>query len=85
MRKKGEIDFWDKEAVKQLIAETCPSLVEGTDPVYYCRHCMSLGIWGTEIGDTCGKCGSTDIDKATMEEYDALYEQKFGKKLFNIS
>ena len=81
---KTTIDFWDKEQVKKLVEETCPSLVSGDGPVFYCKQCMSLGVYAGDFGDTCINCGSTDIGQADMRLYDELYLQKFGKKLFNL-
>ena len=82
--KKGEIDVWDKEQCRKQFAETCPSWVSGEGPVYYCKHCLSLGIYAGDFGDTCLNCGSTDVGFAEMRDYDELYLKKFGKKLFNL-
>lgn len=52
------------------------------DKVLYCPMCLSLsikGIDGTEIC-FCGKCGCTDIQEIDFEEWDKLYQKKYGKK-----
>lgn len=51
-------------------------------PVYFCEHCMSLAVIDGGFIDYCDVCGSTDIGKASLEEYDALHEQRFGTKVF---
>jgi len=53
-------------------------------PVYYCKHCMSLGVKemiGTE--GYCINCGSTDIEYVDFDEYKSLYKIRFGKELTN--
>lgn len=82
MKNKGEIDLWDKEQVRQLIAEICPEPTTDLSPVHYCKHCLSLYIKDEGFVDMCANCGSTDTDVATLEDYDKLYFEKFGKKLF---
>lgn len=84
MKNKGELDLWDKEAVKQWIHDNCPELTTGEGDVYYCTQCMSLFVKNEGFVDVCGHCGSTDIEKTSMRLYDELYKQRFGKKLFNL-
>lgn len=52
------------------------------EPVFYCKHCLSLAIKNISIGDCCMDCGSMSIGKATLDEYDMLYMNKYGKKVF---
>lgn len=52
------------------------------EPVYFCKHCMSLLVMDGGFIDYCGNCGSTEIEKASLEEYDAMHKQRFGTKLF---
>lgn len=52
------------------------------DKVLYCPMCLSLsikGIDGTEIC-FCSKCGCTDIQEIDFDEWDKLYQKKFGHK-----
>lgn len=55
-------------------------------PVYYCNNCLSLLVinGGEFIESYCDDCASTDIVKGTLDEYDELYKQRFGKKFFNL-
>lgn len=50
-------------------------------PVYYCRKCLSLKIRDVEhIEDSeyCDECGSTDIEQANIEDWDAMYVARYG-------
>lgn len=53
-------------------------------PVYYCRDCLSvLIIDGEEFVDSyCDTCGSTNIGKASLEDFDVLYSEKYGRNFF---
>ena len=57
------------------------------DPVYYCADCLSLkvkningSIESDEVRDTdfCDECGSTNIKKASISEWNELYKEKYG-------
>ena len=53
------------------------------DIVYYCRDCLSLRvsfISSLEDSEYCDKCGSTDIATSSIEEWEAIYENKYGHK-----
>ena len=52
------------------------------EPVYYCKHCLSLAIKDIGIGDCCADCGSMSIGQASLSEYDRLYEAKYGDRVF---
>lgn len=52
-------------------------------PILYCRHCMSLKIRNipqVNDSDYCDECGSTDIGECHIEEWETLYEGKYGHK-----
>lgn len=54
------------------------------EPVFYCNHCLSLKVRhvvGMEDSEYCDECGSTDIAQASIEEWEKLYEKKYGHKL----
>lgn len=52
-----------------------------SEPVFYCKHCLSLKvIVFNENEDYCDDCGNTDIASASVEEWDKLYEEKYGSK-----
>lgn len=51
------------------------------EPVLYCKHCLSLkirNIPNMEDSDYCDKCGSTDIEECSIEEWETLYKDKYG-------
>lgn len=55
-------------------------------PVYYCSQCLSLRIFtipNMEDMDYCDECNSTAIDKCTIEEWEKMYENKYGYKFLN--
>lgn len=53
-------------------------------PVVYCTHCLSLNIKIIEgIADYCDVCGNTEIETASIEQWEELYKNRYGKKLIN--
>lgn len=51
------------------------------EPVYYCKHCLSLRIMGVASLDNaeyCDECGSTNIEQTSIEEWEKLYKEKHG-------
>lgn len=51
-----------------------------SEPVWYCRECMSLAILNAGGHDYCRQCGSTDIAWAPIERWEWLYRNRFGHK-----
>ena len=54
-----------------------------SEPVFYCKHCLSLTIMHIPIvedSEYCDKCGATDIETCSIEEWESLYEKKYGHK-----
>ncbi len=52
------------------------------EPVYYCKRCLSLNIRQVPLMenlDYCGECGSTEIETTSIEEWKALYKEKYGR------
>ena len=49
-------------------------------PVYYCSSCLSLKIITLDGQDFCDKCGSIDIEKTSIDEWEELYEEKNSNK-----
>lgn len=51
------------------------------EPVFYCRHCLSLKIKSvpsmSEL-DYCDDCGTTDIGKTDIESWRTLYKNRYG-------
>lgn len=52
------------------------------EPVLYCAKCYSLKIKYEESIDTecCMDCGCSDTQEASIEEWERLYEQRYGHK-----
>lgn len=51
------------------------------EPVFYCKSCLSLKIKTVASGldlDYCDECGCTDIEEASIEEWQALYRERYG-------
>lgn len=56
------------------------------EPVYFCRHCLSLKIKSVPSfnhTEYCEDCGSTSIDSANIFKWEELYKCKYGKKYIN--
>lgn len=56
------------------------------EPVFYCKECLSLKIQSLNLYgdiDYCCDCGSTDIATAHIEEWEKLYQHKYGYKLLD--
>ena len=52
------------------------------EPVYYCKHCLSLRILNAAGQDFCDYCGSDDIGTASIEEWEDMCIKRFGRKLY---
>lgn len=55
-------------------------------PVYYCKDCLSLAVKTvTSLDDACycDDCGSTNIETASIDEWEAMYERRYGFKYLN--
>lgn len=52
-------------------------------PVLYCKHCLSIRVRNIpmmENSDFCDKCGSTDIEETSIENWEELYKSRYGHK-----
>ncbi len=47
------------------------------EPVEYCTKCLSLAIRECEGTPYCDKCGSTDIKKANIFDWELMYAKKY--------
>ena len=68
--------------MSNLNTENQPDDYNGV-PVLYCKHCLSLNIRSIpkiENSDYCDKCGSTDIEECSIEEWETLYKSRYGHK-----
>lgn len=50
------------------------------EPVFFCASCLSLAVREVNGRDFCDECGNTDIVTSTIEEWERLYEEKYGHK-----
>lgn len=52
------------------------------EPITYCSKCYSLKIkYEDSIGmDSCGDCGCTDFITSSVEDWEKLYEKRYGHK-----
>lgn len=52
-----------------------------SEPVKYCSKCYSLKIKHDDIidDDYCDDCGCTDILECGIDEWEKLYEERYGK------
>lgn len=55
------------------------------EPVYYCKHCLSLKIRDAGLPELlyCDDCGLTDISSTNIEDWEKQYEIKYGFKYLN--
>lgn len=54
-------------------------------PVFYCTHCHSLRIRDAGLPELlyCDDCGSAEIQTTDIEEWEKLYEGKYGFKFLD--
>lgn len=53
-------------------------------PVFFCKNCLSLRIINLDdFVDYCDDCGCTSTDTTNIEDWEKMYENKYGKP-FNI-
>lgn len=50
------------------------------EPVLYCKDCLSLCIYDMDGFPYCNKCGSADIGEASIQQWEKMYEEKYGHK-----
>ena len=52
------------------------------EPVVYCSRCYSLKIKHDDTFDEdyCVECGCTDVCESSIEDWEALYERRYGNK-----
>ena len=56
-----------------------------SEPVYYCKHCLSLKIRDAGLPELlyCDECGSANIETASIEEWENLFKAKHGFKFLD--
>jgi hypothetical protein len=50
------------------------------EPVFFCEHCLSLKIKIVGGYDFCDDCGSTAVQTAHIEDWEKMYQQRYGRK-----
>lgn len=52
------------------------------EPVMYCSKCYSLKIIYEDAihSDCCGKCGCSDLQSSSIEEWERLFKNRYGHK-----
>lgn len=50
-----------------------------SEPVVYCKNCLSLKIMVLDDIDYCDDCGCTNLDSTDIESWNKMYEKKYGK------
>lgn len=52
------------------------------EPISYCSRCYSLKIkYEDTVGmECCGDCGCTDFTSSSVEEWDKLFQKRYGHK-----
>jgi hypothetical protein len=53
-----------------------------SEPIAFCANCLSLKIKHEDSIDMdyCSDCGSSEIMEAPVEQWEVMYEKKYGKK-----
>lgn len=52
-----------------------------SEPVFYCKNCLSLRVRvvpGFEDAEFCDECNSTYIGQTSIEEWRRMYKDKYG-------
>lgn len=67
----------------QCLSTTMPNKINyDEEPVYYCRHCLSLKVMrmaGMDDLCYCDKCGSTDIGTENIRVWELQYHARYNK------
>lgn len=56
-----------------------------SEPVHYCKKCLSLKIMAFDNNDYCDICGSTDIETVDIESWREMYRNKYGKEFLILN
>ena len=58
-----------------------------SEPVTYCSKCYSLKIIHEDAidSDCCGECGCSDMKTSSIEEWEKLFENRYGHKYVEAS
>lgn len=50
------------------------------EPVFYCKHCLSLRVRVVGGFNFCDECGSTAIETAHINDWENMYVERNGHK-----
>lgn len=56
------------------------------EPIYYCAKCLSLKIRDIPYipeSEYCDECGSTNVVQTQIDQWEQMYENKYGYKFLN--
>lgn len=57
-----------------------------TEPVFYCKKCLSLKIRDVEHisnSEYCDECGSTNIGATDISDWEAMYMARYGHRFLD--
>ena len=65
------------------MSKTAKDIDYNSEPVHYCKHCLSLDN-PSIVGDIeyCKYCGSTDFEEDTIENWEHKFEEKYKQGKF---
>jgi hypothetical protein len=69
--------------------------IKNNDPITYCKTCLSLYIKTVEFEKSeegeerdvhyCVPCGNTDLHELPVDQWEDLYEEKYGERFLTKS
>lgn len=65
------------------ISKELNNLEYNKEPVFYCKHCLSLNIRTVSNMDYCDNCGATDTEQCLIEDWEKMYIHKYGHKFLD--
>ena len=88
--------FYDTEVITDLKKlNMLEKSIMNNEPITYCKTCLSIHIKTVEFPDTeagenrnvhyCVPCGNTELTEAHIEEWEDLYEEKYGERFLTKS
>ena len=79
---------YDTEVIADLKKlEMMKSSIMNNEPITYCKTCLSIHIKTVELPETkqgnvdyCVPCGITELEEAHIQQWEDLYEEKYGER-----
>lgn len=50
-----------------------------SEPVFYCKNCLSLRVMVLDDNEYCDECGCTEMESSSIEDWQKLYNKKYNK------